>query len=244
MKEPVETIICKDAADLARRVAERIQSLSEEERGTPCTIALSGGSTPKRLYELLAKPPFRDSVRWDHLELFFGDERSVPPDHQDSNYRMAREAMLSQVPVQAHRMPAETGDAEAYERLVRERIGETRDGVPVFDLVLLGMGGDGHTASLFPGTAALGERGRLVVMNEVPQMKTRRMTFTYPLINAARRVWVLAPGADKRDRVKECLDALAKATGERPYPIVGVRPTHGELIWWLDEGSAGAPAKA
>jgi 6-phosphogluconolactonase len=106
------------------------------------------------------------------------------------------------------------------------------------------MGGDGHTASLFPGTKALDERNRLVVMNEVPQMKTRRMTFSYPLINAARHVWVLVPGADKRDRVRECLDALAKPTGERPYPIVGVQPTHGELIWWLDEGSAGAPATA
>jgi 6-phosphogluconolactonase len=244
MKETVETIISKDAADLAERVAERIRILSEEDGSASRTIALSGGSTPKRLYEVLAKPPFRDSVRWDHLELFFGDERSVPPDHQDSNYRMAREALLSHVPVQAHRMHAEKGEADAYERLVRERITETRDGIPVFDLILLGMGGDGHTASLFPGTGALDERSRLVVMNEVPQMKTRRMTFTYPLINAARRVWVLVPGTDKRDRVKECLDALAKPTGERPYPIVGVQPTHGELIWWLDEGSAGAPATA
>lgn len=244
MKERCETIICKDAADLAGRVAERIRALSEEEGSTPRTVALSGGSTPKRLYEVLAKPPFRESVRWNRLEVFFGDERSVPPDHEDSNYRMAQEALLSHVPVQVHRMQAEAGEADAYERLVRERIAETRDGIPVFDLILLGMGGDGHTASLFPGTAALEERNRLVVMNEVPQMKTRRMTFTYPLINAARRVWVLVPGADKRDRVKECLDALARATGERPYPIVGVQPTHGELIWWLDEGSAGAPATA
>jgi 6-phosphogluconolactonase len=242
MKERFETIISKDAADLARRVAERIRILSEEDGDVPRTIALSGGSTPKRLYELLAQPPFRDSVRWEHLELFFGDERSVAPDHQDSNYRMAREALLSHVPVQAHRMHAETGEADAYERLVRSRISKKRDGIPVFDLILLGMGGDGHTASLFPGTAALDERRRLVAMNEVPQMKTRRMTFTYPLINAAQRVWVLVPGADKRARVKECLDALAKPGGERPYPIVGVRPTQGELIWWLDEGSAGAPA--
>jgi 6-phosphogluconolactonase len=244
MKERFETIISKDAADLARRVAHRIRSLSEESGTAPRAIALSGGSTPKLLYETLAQPPFRDSVLWERLELFFGDERSVPPDHPDSNYRMANEALLSRVPVVAHRMHAERGEADAYERLVRERIAATRDNIPVFDLILLGMGGDGHTASLFPGTEALAERSRLVVMNEVPQMKTRRMTFTYPLINAARRVWVLVPGADKRERVKQCLDALAKPTGERPHPIVGVQPTHGELIWWLDEGSAGAPATA
>ena len=244
MAERLETIISKDAADLARRVAERVRDLSEEGGTAPRTIALSGGSTPKRLYESLAQPPFRDTVRWDRLEFFFGDERSVPPDHPDSNYRMASEALLSHVAVQGHRMRAEAGEADAYERLVRERIVEKRDGIPVFDLILLGMGGDGHTASLFPGTKALDERNRLVVMNEVPQMKTRRMTFTYPLINAARRVWVLVPGADKRERVKECLDALAKPSGERPHPIVGVQPAHGELVWWLDEGSAGAAASA
>ena len=244
MKERLQTIVSKDAADLARRVAERIRSLSAESGTASRSVALSGGSTPKLLYEVLAQPPFRDSVRWDRLELFFGDERSVPPDHPDSNYRMAHAALLSHVPVAAHRMHAETGEADAYERLVRERIGETRDGIPVFDLILLGMGGDGHTASLFPGTKALDEHDRLVVMNEVPQMKTRRMTFTYPLINAARRVWVLVPGADKRERVKECLDALAKPSGERPHPIVGVQPAHGELVWWLDEGSAGAAASA
>jgi 6-phosphogluconolactonase len=157
---------------------------------------------------------------------------------------MAHEALLSHVDVQAHRMHAETGEAEAYEKLLRDRITESRDGAPVFDLILLGMGGDGHTASLFPGTEALNEQSRLVVMNQVPQMKTRRMTFTYPLINAARHVWVLVPGADKRERVKECLDALARQPSGRPYPIVGVQPTHGELVWWLDEGSAGAPATA
>jgi 6-phosphogluconolactonase len=238
----LETIVCKDAADVARRVADRIRSLSEERGEGRLTIALSGGSTPKRLYEMLAQPPYRDSVRWDHLELYFGDERSVPPDHQDSNYRMAHEALLSHVTVRAHRMHAETGEADAYEKLVRERITETRDGIPVFDLILLGMGGDGHTASLFPGTKALDEHSRLVVMNEVPQMKTRRMTFTYPLINAARHVWALVPGADKRERVKECLEALANQPGERPYPIVGVQPTHGKLVWWLDEGSAGKAA--
>jgi len=238
MAERLQTIVSKDAADLARRVAERIQRLSEENGNGPRTIALSGGSTPKLLYETLADPPFRDSVRWNRLELFFGDERSVPPDHKDSNYRMANQALLSHVPVKAHRMHAETGEAAAYERLVRERIRANRDGIPVFDLILLGMGGDGHTASLFPGTKALEERQRLVVMNEVPQMQTRRMTFTYPLINAAQRVWVLVPGADKRQRVRECLDALAKPDGEKPHPIVGVQPTHGELVWWLDEGSA------
>jgi 6-phosphogluconolactonase len=234
-----ETIVATDAADLARRVAERFRALTNEDIGSKLAIALSGGSTPRRLYELLATPAFRTSVRWDTVALFFGDERAVPPDHPDSNYRMVREALLSAVPVTAYRMPAETGEAAAYETLLRARIGAERDAVPVFDLILLGMGTDGHTASLFPGSAALAERSRLVVMNDVPQLKTRRMTLTYPALNAARRVWVLVSGMDKRDIVAQCLAARDDRGAEERLPVVGVRPNHGELIWWLDEAAAG-----
>jgi 6-phosphogluconolactonase len=233
----MEIVIGKDPNDVARRAALRLEEQCKRTGAGRFYLALAGGSTPERLYELLAQPPFRDGMPWHALEIFFGDERSVPPDHPDSNYGMAHRALLSKVPVTAHRMVAESGEAEAYERLVRDRVVERRDGVPAFDLILLGMGKDGHTASLFPGTAALSETARLVVMNDVPQMKTRRMTFTYPLINAAKRVWVLVPGADKREKVAECLAALKKP-GERPYPVTGVRPSHGELVWWLDERSA------
>jgi 6-phosphogluconolactonase len=218
-------------------VAGRIQELTASATAG-LAVALSGGSTPRRLYELLAERPFRDRIDWSTVELFFGDERAVPREHPESNYRMVREALLSKVAVIAHPMAAEVGAAAAYERLLRERL-RAHDGVPVFDLVLLGIGTDGHTASLFPGTRALHERERLVVMNDVPELGTRRMTVTYPVLNAARRVWVLAPGADKREIIGRCLAARAEPDAASRFPILGVRPDAGELIWWLDEASAG-----
>jgi len=224
-----------DAAALARSVAEEIAALSKRAGDEPVAIALSGGSTPKRLYEVLAAPPFFDRVAWKRVEFFFGDERSVPQDDPESNYAMAKQALLEKIPSPAHRMVAERGEAEAYEALVQSRVKRQRGGIPAFDLVLLGMGDDGHTASLFPATAALQERKRLVVMNEVPQMRTRRMTFTYPLLNAADRVWVLVAGRAKRDIVTECL--AARKRGKRPYPILGVEPTEGQLVWWLDQAA-------
>jgi len=193
-------------------------------------IALAGGSTPRRLYETLASAKFRDRVPWERLELFFGDERSVAPDHPDSNFRMAREA-LEGVEVTMHRMPAQDGDASGYEQLVRKRVGSGPAGIPAFDLILLGIGTDGHTASLFPGTAALEERDRLVVMNDVPALRTRRMTFTIPLIDAARRVWIIATGGDKSPVVRRCL------AGDSDFPIQRIRP-NGELVWWVDEAAA------
>ena len=227
------TIVAKDAADATRRIAERILDLANAATGAPLTIALSGGSTPKLLYETLAAEPFGDRIPWGRVELFFGDERSVPPDHADSNYGMVKKALLDRVEVRAHRMAADAGDAAGYEKLLKERL-PAANGFPVFDVVLLGIGKDGHTASLFPGTAALDEKQRSVVMNEVPQMNTRRMTLTFPVINNARRVWILATGADKQ----EILAALRAATGPT-YPILRVHPENGELIWWLDQGSGG-----
>lgn len=232
----MRTVVFPDAVALARAVAEELAALSH--RGEePVTIALSGGSTPKRMYEALAVPPLRDRVAWDRLELFFSDERSVPPDDPESNFGLADRTLLRTVPSRVHRMVAENGEADAYEALVRSRVPRSRDGIPAFDLILLGMGDDGHTASLFPGTAALTERRRLVVMNDVPQKQTRRMTFTYPLLNAADRVWVLIAGADKRPMVARC--EQARSRGERPVPVLGVEPTAGDLVWWLDDAAAG-----
>ncbi len=231
------TTVLADAGAVARAVAERIAELSRAPGDAQVTIALSGGSTPKRLYETLATPPLHDQVDWRRLELFFGDERAVPPDHPDSNYGMAKQALLENIPSVAHRMAAERGEADEYERIVRERVTKRRDSIPAFDLILLGLGDDGHTASLFPGTAALEERERLVVMNEVPQKNTRRMTFTYPLLNAADRAWVLVAGGEKREIVARCLAAWAH--GERLYPILGVSPAAGEIVWWLDRAAAG-----
>jgi 6-phosphogluconolactonase len=228
--------VFRDRLELARAVAEGVAALSQSPGDGRRAVALSGGSTPEALYETLARSPFRERVDWSRLELFFSDERSVPPDDPESNYGLAARALLTAVePAGVHRMVAEHGDAEGYERLVRERVARRRGAVPVFDLVFLGMGDDGHTASLFPGTRALEERERLVVMNDVPQKNTRRMTFTYPLINAADRVWVLIAGADKHAMVARCREARARQ--DRPVPLLGVAPA-GELVWWLDQAAS------
>lgn len=236
------TTVLADAEAVARAVAERIAGLSRAPGAEAVTIALSGGSTPRRLYEALAAPPLHDRVDWRRLELFFADERAVPPGHPESNWGMAERALLAKVPSVAHRMAAERGEAEAYERIVRERVKKRRGPLPAFDLILLGLGDDGHTASLFPGTAALAERARLVVMNEVPQQNTRRMTFTYPLLNAADRVWVLVTGVEKREIAARCLARRTPGDRAAPtdpsYPILGVEPTEGELVWWLDRAAA------
>jgi 6-phosphogluconolactonase len=236
----IETRVFDDAEALAVAVADAFVAAAAAASHRPFAVALAGGSTPKRLYELLAAPPRRDRVRWEDVELFFGDERAVPPEHPDSNYGMAKRALLDHVPSIAHRMVAERDDGAGYARLLGERIARRRDGFPVLDLVLLGMGDDGHTASLFPGTAALAERGAWVVMNDVPQLHTRRMTLTYPALNAADRVWMTIAGAGKRTVVAECLAAAGR--GETPYPILGVRPTAGELVWFLDKAAAGPTA--
>ena len=235
-------VIAADAEDVSRRVAEALAALVAESPTTPVTIALSGGSTPKRLYETLAKPPFAAAVPWARAEVFFGDERAVPPDHSDSNFAMVEKALLHEIPIVTHRMRAEAGEAEAYEQKIRERVPAGPDGIPAVDLILLGIGPDGHTASLFPGTAATKERTRLVVMNEVPKLNTRRMTFTYPLLNAAKRVWVLVAGGDKKDVIAKCRASQDDPAAVEQYPILGVRPSRGELVWWLDRAAAGEAA--
>ncbi|MCC6849496.1 MAG: 6-phosphogluconolactonase [Deltaproteobacteria bacterium] len=238
----IQTKIFETGEALARAVAEDLGALAAATASTPFTIALSGGSTPKRLYEILAASPFRERVPWTRVELFFGDERRVPPEHPDSNFGMAKRALLDHVPAKAHRMRAEHDDADGYARLLGERIARRRNDAPVLDVVLLGLGEDGHTASLFPGTAALGERRRWVVMNDVPQLRTRRMTLTYPVLNAADRVWVLSAGAGKRPMVAACLAAAARGDEPPPHPVLGVRPTDGELVWFLDKAAAGPTA--
>ena len=205
------------------------------------TIALSGGSTPKNLYTLLATNA-RTSLPWDRMYFFWSDERHVPPNDPESNYSMAEEAMLSKVPVAAgnvFRVPTENPDAaaaaEAYEQTLRKFFAMEAGQVPRFDLILLGMGPDGHTASLFPETAALREKSRLVVANWVEKLKTSRITFTLPLLNAARCVAFLVSGTDKASAIHEVLEG--KAPGEQ-YPAKLVRPGDGKLIWFLDRAAA------
>lgn len=207
------------------------------------TVALSGGSTPKGMYSLLASDSYKDKVDWSKVQMFWGDERSVPPDNDQSNYRMANEAMISKLPIPAeniHRMKAESEDIELaakdYESVIKRVLGNADGEQPIFDLILLGMGDDGHTASLFPGTKALAESQRIVVVNWVEKFKTNRMTFTAPAINNARNVVFMAAGANKYQPLKEIL------SGERNpdlYPSQLIKPTDGKLVWLVDNAATG-----
>lgn len=205
------------------------------------TISLSGGSTPKSLFNLLATNA-RTVLPWERMFFFWGDERHVPPTDPDSNYRMAEETMLSKVPVppgNVFRMAAENPDAAAvaedYEKTLRKFFALEPGQVPVFDLILLGMGPDGHTASLFPGTAGLQEKSRLVIANWVEKMKTSRLTFTLPVLNATRCVTFLVSGTDKAAVLRTVLEGDVPA---EQYPAMLVRPTDGKLIWLVDRAAA------
>lgn len=204
------------------------------------TIALAGGSTPKKLYALLAGEPYRSQIDWTSVEVFWGDERCVPPDSEDSNFHMAQEALLSKVPIptsQVHRMPADQPDHEAacqaYTAEIRRTFGT--DGIPSFDLIQLGIGPEGHTASLFPHQASLHEQQRLVMPVTVPKPPPERLTFTPPLLNAARHVLFLVAGAEKADVVHAILEGEYQPD---EYPAQIVRPTNGEVTWMLDTAAA------
>ena len=245
----VRIVVRKDAEGVAGEAAAlwRRHALDAvAARGCFRTL-LSGGSTPRRLFELLAAEPDGGGLPWQRTHLFWGDERSVPPDHRDANFRMTNEALLAAVavpPAQVHRLRGEMADGDAaardYEAEVAAAFGVDPAGPPpAFDLAWLGLGTDAHTASLFPGTAALGERRRWFVANDVPQLATRRLTATYPLLDAARCVVFLAAGADKAPAVARVMAAAGDVT---TAPARGVRPA-GSLIWVLDRAAAaGVPA--
>ncbi len=197
-------------------------------------VALAGGSTPQRAYELLADT-HRDDVDWDRVHVFFGDERGVPPDHEDSNYRMANEALLSRVPVgSVHRMRGELPPPEAAADYESELSGFFC-GPPVFDLALLGIGEDGHTASLFPRTPALDVTDRLAAANPVEKLGTTRITLTAPAINAAREVAFLVAGEGKAEPFKEILEGDA---APHDYPAKLIRPAAGQPTWMADTAAA------
>jgi len=198
-------------------------------------VALAGGSTPKATYEILARGyGGPEDLDWSKVHAFFGDERSVPPDHEDSNYRMAREALLSHVPVgSVHRMRGEMEAREAaalYEKELEEFFG----GPPVLDLVLLGIGEDGHTASLFPDTPALDARDRWAVENPVEKLNTTRLTLTVPAVDAARKVAFLVAGEGKAEALEEILEGDANP---HKYPAKLVRP-EAEVAWMVDRAAA------
>lgn len=216
-------------------------------------VALAGGGTPRRLYQCLARPEFRERVNWAGVHVWFGDERAVPPAHADSNYRMAREALLDRVPLpaaQVHRIEAEHSPiAEAALRYAEDLATQAphdEGGRPTLDLVLLGLGEDGHTASLFPGTDILHERRRLVAAVHVPRLDAWRISLTYAALDSAREALFLVAGAGKADIVHR----LFADPPPEPLPAQRVRPREGTL-WYLDEAAAarlpeelrGAPAR-
>jgi 6-phosphogluconolactonase len=234
-----------DAESLAGAAAHEFVRCAQKataDRGR-FTVALSGGSTPKRLYQLLAAEPFRSQVDWGRVDFFWGDERCVPPDHPESNYRMAREAMLASLPVPAervHRMEAERPDRDAaardYQDVLARVFGAAAGGEPpAFDLALLGMGPDGHTASLFPHTDALRETVRWVVPNHVPQLHANRLTLTLPVFDRAREVLFLVAGADKAGRLVE---VLAGPDDPERLPSQSIRPANGLILWFVDRAAA------
>lgn len=226
------------AAEAARRfVAAACQSVADHGE---FRVALSGGSTPRALFAALASDPFRDQAPWDRMQIFFSDERFVLPDSDQSNYHSAQEGLLSRVPVPERRIhrvatvdirPEQS--AELYEEGIRRVFHVDRVTVPAFDLILLGMGPDGHTASLFPDTPALRVHDRLVVPNFVPRLDAWRITFTYPLLNAAHLVTFLVQGEDKHKALTAVL------SGRSDLPAAGVRPTHGHVVWIVDRSALG-----
>jgi len=232
-----------DLDALSRAAADELAGLARAavaERGA-CSIALSGGSTPRRLFQLLAARG-RDALPWERIDLWWGDERTVPPEHADSNYRMAREALiepLSLAATRVHRIAGELADpaaaAAAYERALVDALGAP----PVLDVVLLGMGPDGHTASLFPGSPGLDETRRWVIANPVTSPlvhgTTTRITLTAPAINAARCVRFLVAGADKAAALAQ---VLAGPRDPTRYPSQLVAPDSGDLRWFVDDAAA------
>lgn len=235
----MNVLVYETTTELARAAARDFIAKAEtaiNDRGR-FAVALAGGSTPKATYEVLAGD-HAESLDWKAVHAFFGDERTVPPDHEDSNYRMAREALLDHVPVgSVHRMRGELPPEEAasaYEAELREFFGP--DDLPRFDLILCGIGEDGHTLSLFPETAALDVTDRLVVANPVLKLETTRLTLTIPVANAARAVNFLVAGEGKAQALKEILEG---DTDMRAYPARYVRPEDGDLAWMVDRAAAG-----
>jgi 6-phosphogluconolactonase len=238
----MQIAIYPDSNTLSQEAAQYIVRLASQSivtRGR-FTIALSGGSTPKVLYGLLGTEPYRGQIDWASVEIFWSDERCVPPDSADSNYALAQEVLLSKIPIpanQIHRMPADQPNSEAASSEYASEMQRTfgTSGIPSFDLIQLGMGPEGHTASLFPHQESLHEQRRLVMPVTVPKPPPPRLTFTPPILNAARHVLFLVTGGEKADAVQAVLEGSYQP---EEYPAQIVRPTNGEVTWMLDTRAA------
>lgn len=243
-----QVVIARDPEDLAHQAARRFVAAARRAyaKGKRFTFALAGGSTPAGLYRALAQNPYREQLVWYRMEVFFGDERCVPPDHPDSNYRMALETLLDHVPLPEDRVYRISGErspeeaADIYQGILRGhfRLGSAH--LPHFDLIILGLGEDGHVASLFPGMPALDEARHLVVATPAPpyaRPAVPRVTLTLPVLNAAREIMFLVEGARKADIVRRVLGEPPTGEAER-LPAQRVLPKAGRVVWCLDQAAA------
>ncbi|MEX0829289.1 MAG: 6-phosphogluconolactonase [Nitrospirales bacterium] len=236
--------VCQTQEDLFEAAAQIVvQAVSfRREPDHLSSVALSGGSTPQGLFARLVAEPFRSQVDWSSIHVFWGDEREVPPDHADSNFRMAKEHLLDRVPIpmdQVFRMEGECQAQDAADRYedVLQRVFslKNKEVVPRFDLILLGMGPDGHTASLFPETSVLRETTRWVAAPWVEKLHTHRITLTPPVLNAAHHIVFVVSGLDKSLAVQAVLEGPSQPS---QFPAQLVNPVQGEVIWLLDSESA------
>jgi len=240
----VTVAVSHDAQSANAVAADMIVGLARQtvSEGRNFTLALSGGSTPKKLFELLASPQWQSKVPWDKIDFFWGDERYVPISDPSSNFRMTQEAMLSKVAIPQERIhrwltekPAEEA-AQLYDQEIRRVVPAGPNDVPQFDLILLGLGTNGHTASLFPYQPGLHEKTRLAFAEYIDEVKMQRLSFSAPLINAARQIVFLALGANKATVVREI---VAGVFDPERLPAQLIRPASGKLTWILDSQSAG-----
>lgn len=240
-----EIRVVEDPAELACVAADEFKRLADKavrDKGG-FNVALSGGSTPKAMFDLLTSDRYKDTIPWSKTHFFWGDERHVPPEDEDSNYRMTKEHLLSLIeipPENIHRVAAENPNAEEvaanYERELKRYFDLSENEIPRFDLVFLGMGDDGHTASLFPGTDVVHDSEHLVAAPWVDKFDSHRITLTPKVINNADRIIFLVKGEDKADALAEVLE------GEKNidlYPAQVVNPTHGSLVWLCDRAAIG-----
>jgi 6-phosphogluconolactonase len=238
----MQIAICPDRHALSQQAAEYIVRIANESIALHgrFTFALTGGTTPGELYGLLGNEPYRSQINWQLGHVFWGDERCVPLENPDSNFHLAQEVLLNKISIpesQIHPMPADLPDREAASQAytVEMQHAFRTSGTPSFDLIHLGMGPEGHTASLFPHQASLHEKQRLVMPVSVPKPPPDRLTFTPPLLNAARNVLFLVTGSEKADALQAVLEGEYQP---EEYPAQIVRPTNGEVVWMLDKDVA------
>lgn len=240
MEPKVEVIISGSPRKVAKAVAKAFIRMVQQSGQHRFDIALSGGSTPKKLFSRIAEK-YRDAIDWSRIHFWWGDERCVPPDSIESNYRMAYETMISQLPVkeeQIHRIHGEEdpdAEAERYSQEIIRQLNSRKD-LPVFDLVILGMGEDGHTASIFPGRMDLLTSDSICAVATHPASNQKRITLTGQVINNANAIFFLATGSNKARRISEIMNNEASAGN---YPAFHIIPEHGNLVWFIDEEASG-----